>query len=759
VNVALSYAAARFRSRHRRVLVAAAGIAAASAMVGAAVTVWWSFSTGFDRAAARADLPDAIASFDPLPRSAIASRAEALPNLRAVGYRLVASGRHLWFGSHGSDHTTVIGVEGRPRGYGLVSGHDFSAGDDVVVEAGLARTWHLHVGDELELDGQPLHVTGVAVAPDTVAFPLAKGPRLWLPYQTVRALDGAPPDVVNQALIWVRDPRKLDVTLSQARMASYGVTGLQFVTRRGVRALIGQAGGIVIALLGAFSLVALATAGAMLGAAAAADVQRRLPSIGLLRAVGASKRGIALTFAVEGALIAAPAATVGIFVGWLVAGGPTERLLSSLNELPPGSSLLGLLTAALAAIVLIVAAASALPAWRACRHSPVEALRGADVVVVKRTARVSPGPAGLGLRLALARPLRTGAVAVVLALSASVVLLILAIASLLARLHATPAAVGKRYELAVSAPASAAGRIARLPGVAGATPRWSVDAADSFDLGEPFTLVAYGADHTLWEAPPLAEGRRIRGPREVEVGLGLAQALDLHPGAMLAAQLAGGAEVRFRVVGIDRVLQDQGLVAYVQPERLLRTIPWSDASVAVKLKPGATGSAVEAALSGAGYYATSSGGVSGEAVQGWAGRNGGFVSILVALLRAIALLDGAVCVYVLVQMLALTAQERRQALGVVRAVGASRGQLALIFAASALAVTALAAPASVVLERHVIAPLVTRLTASYVSVPVIAGGAPIAIVVSAMLLAAVAAAFMVARSASREAVVTALREE
>jgi FtsX-like permease family len=228
---------------------------------------------------------------------------------------------------------------------------------------------------------------------------------------------------------------------------------------------------------------------------------------------------------------------------------------------------------------------------------------------------------------------------------------------------------------------------------------------------------------------------------------------------MLAAQLAGRAEVRFRVVGIDRVLQDQGLVAYVQPERLLRTIPWSDASVAVKLKPGATGSAVEAALSGAGYYATSSGGVSGEAVQGWAGRNGGFVSILVALLRAIALLDGAVCVYVLVQMLALTAQERRQALGVVRAVGASRGQLALIFAASALAVTALAAPASVMLERHVIAPLVTRLTASYVSLPVIAGGAPIAIVVSAMLLAAVAAAFMVARSASREAVVTALREE
>jgi putative ABC transport system permease protein len=728
-------------------------------MVGAAVTVCWSLSTGFDRAAARAGLPDAIASFDPLPRSAVASRAEALPNVRAVGYRLVISGRHVRFGSYGSDHATVIGVQGGRRGYGLVSGHDLGAGDDAVVEAGLARTWHLHVGDYVDLDGQPFRVAGIAVAPDTVAYPLAKGPRLWLRYPAVRALDGERPGVVNQALIWVKDPRRLDVTLSQARMASYGVSGLQFVTRRGVRALVGQAGGIVIALLVAFSLVALATAGAMLAAAAAADVQRRLPSIGVLRAVGASTRGIVLTFATEAALVAAPAAAVGIFLGWLVAAGPTARLLLSLNELPPGPSLAGLLAAALAAIVLLVAAASAWPAWRACRRSPVEALRGADVVSVKRAAPVAPGPAGLGLRLALARPLRTAAVGAVLALSASVVLLILAIATLLARLHATPAAVGKRYELAVSAPASAANRIARTPGVAGATPLWSVDAADSFDLGEPFTLVAYGSDHTRWEAPPLAEGRRIRDPNEVEVGLGLAQALDLHPGAMLAAQLAGGPELRFRVVGIDRVLQDQGLVGYVQPERLLRGVPWAGASVAVKLKPGADGSAVEAALTRAGYFSTSSGGVSGEAVQGWAGRNGGFVSILVGLLRAIAVLDGAVCVYVLVQMLALTAQERRQALGVVRALGASPRQLALIFAASALAVAALAAPVGIVLERQVIAPLVARLTASYVSLPLTAGGATIAVVVAAMFAAAAAAALLVARTASREAVVNALREE
>jgi ABC-type antimicrobial peptide transport system permease subunit len=64
-----------------------------------------------------------------------------------------------------------------------------------------------------------------------------------------------------------------------------------------------------------------------------------------------------------------------------------------------------------------------------------------------------------------------------------------------------------------------------------------------------------------------------------------------------------------------------------------------------------------------------------------------------------------------------------------------------------------------VLERQVIAPLVGRLAASYVSLPLTAGGITIAVVVAAMFAAAAAAAWLVARTASREAVVNALREE
>jgi ABC-type lipoprotein release transport system permease subunit len=759
VNAVLRYGLARFRTSRGRTFLRASGIVAAAAMVGAAVTVAWGLSTGFDRAASRAQLPDAIASFDALPLGDVSARVGALPNLRAAAYRLTVSGRHVEANGNESGHATLVGVRSGPRAYALLRGHDLRADGQAVVEAGLARAWGVRPGEPITIDGREFEVVGVGLSPDTVAFPLAKGPRLWLRYDDVQALAGASPGAVNQALLWVRDPRQLDVTLAQARAASYGVSGLQFVTRAGVSALVANAGGIVIALLIGFSIAALAAAGAMLAATAASDVQRRLSSIGLLRAVGASRTGVALGFGAEAALIAFPAASLGVFLGWLVASGPATRLLESVNELPPGRSLAALLVLADAAIVALVAAASALPALRAARRSPLETLAAADVRGTPPHARLPSGPAGLGFRLALARPFRTAATVAVLGASAAIILLILTIATVLAGLRTSPAAVGRRYQLTVDGPASASGEVARMRGVSAVTPRWSLDAADSFDLGEPFTLVAFGGDHTAWEDPPLAEGRRIRNDQEAEVGLGLAQALNLHPGATLAAQVPSGRELRFRVVGIDRVLQEEGRLAYVQPRRLLAATPWAQSTLAVKLAPGADAGRIESELATRGLFGSSSGGISSDSVRGWARRNGGFVSILVSLLRTIALLDGIVCLYVLAQMLALTAQERRRAVALVRACGGSARQLAAVFAGAALPVAALAAPLGILLERSVVGPTVSRLAATYVSLPLTAGLAPIAIVTCGLLAAAYGASWWVGRSAVGEPVIIGLREE
>ena len=112
----------------------------------------------------------------------------------------------------------------------------------------------------------------------------------------------------NTALLWLNDPSKADVTLTQARAVAFGLGKLQFITRTGVKILLSQAAGIVISLLVAFSLVALVAAGTMLAAGAHAEVQRRLTGFGVQRALGFGPGRIAAQQAVEAAVVAVPAA-------------------------------------------------------------------------------------------------------------------------------------------------------------------------------------------------------------------------------------------------------------------------------------------------------------------------------------------------------------------------------------------------------------------------------------------------------------------
>ena len=55
---------ASLRGRPGRALLTAVGIAAAGLVLGVALTVAYALSTGFDRAAQRADLPTIVARFD-----------------------------------------------------------------------------------------------------------------------------------------------------------------------------------------------------------------------------------------------------------------------------------------------------------------------------------------------------------------------------------------------------------------------------------------------------------------------------------------------------------------------------------------------------------------------------------------------------------------------------------------------------------------------------------------------------------------------
>jgi hypothetical protein len=346
------------------------------------------------------------------------------------------------------------------------------------------------------------------------------------------------------------------------------------------------------------------------------------------------------------------------------------------------------------------------------------------------------------------RRARLAATVVTLGLSTGFVLLMLALASALSALETDPQALGKRYQLTASMPASTVPRVRALPGVVAAAPRYETEAADSYFLGETIDVIAYPGDHTLFEAPPLVAGRRLRGAHEAEVGVGLADALGLSPGSTLALALSSGSELRLRVSGLVSSLDHDGRVAYIPSRALLRAAPGAPFSVAVELAPGANPSRVTAALVRLGAAPTLASGATARGVP--------LVDTLRTILLAIAVVDGLVCLYALIQAATLTVQERRRTVAVLRACGAGAGAVRELLLGATLALVVPAAVVGVVLERFVFGPALSHLAVNYATLALDPTSAEILATLAGLAVASAVAVLWVARTASRESVVSGL---
>lgn len=730
---------ANVRARRGRAVLSGLGILLVATMLAVAATVSYGLETGFDRSAAEADLPDVLVSFDSQPASSVRERIAALPDLEAFSLREQLTSVPFRAGRESDDNGVVEVVGPGRRGYAIVAGRDVSRRGGVVIEEGLATDWGLGVGDRIRVyDSPPLPIVGLARAPSNVAFPLA-APHIYVSLAAYRAATRQhSARQVNLAQIWLKDPSQLDAVLVQARMSSYGLSGLSLITRSGVRVVVDQAAGIVIALLAALSLIALLTAATMLTAAARAEIQRRLHAIGIWRAIGASRGHVARVAAFEALFVAVPAAALGVGAGALLATGPSDRLLGLLNQDGPGSALIAPLLGCFALTVAIPALAAAWPAWRAAGGPPLALLRGSEIGGGR--SRRGPARGGLlrlGARLATTRRVRLVATLASLAICTSFVLLMLALAAELNTLANDPTALGRRYQLSASLPASAAPRVRALPGVSAVGPRWEVSAVDAYSLGEITYVIAFRGDHTKFEDPPLVEGSRLGGSRQAEVGRGLAQLLGLRVGSTLALALASGRELRLRVSGIVSALEHDGRVAYVSERALLGAEPDAPEKLAVILKPGADTKTVTAELQRLGADVTASTGVAGG------GKT--LVDALRGLLLTIAAVDGLVCLYMLTQALALTAAERRSAIAVLRACGAGAHSIRVLLAGAALAVLVPAAVVAVLLERLVLGPAVSRLAQGYATLALGADAAEIAVLLLGLALIGTVAVWWVVR--------------
>ncbi len=231
----------------------------------------------------------------------------------------------------------------------------------------------------------------------------------------------------------------------------------------------------------------------------------------------------------------------------------------------------------------------------------------------------------------------------------------------------------------------------------------------------------------------------------------MADALGLRPGSILAAQIPDGGEVRFRVAGIVRALENDGRIAWVQPERLLAARPDLNPQVVVRLKPGADPATVTRELVELGARLQPVGAAQTD--------NAAFLAVLAAVLRGVGLAVGLVCLYALVQALTVTARERRGAVALLRACGADGTTVGLVLAGAAVAVAIPAAILGVVLELAIFGPLVVRLAAGFASLPLSPTLGQVALVTGGLLALSVLATALVARRVMREPIIAGLREE
>ena len=656
----------------------ALGVLAASLVVGHGATVGYGLATGFDRAAdARRPARRDRALRRRSARGDVDARVRALPNLagallplRAAQPAARRAPAHAT--RKGAVQTSCSAAAAATRSStaatcatGARRGRDRARARARVGPA--ASATRSRVGPPR----RALRVVGIALSPDNVAYPLAQRRRASTSPSAscgrARLRAGCRP---TSRCCGSTTRRKADVTLTQARAIVVRARPAAVRhPRRACGSCSSQAAGIVISLLVAFSLVALVAAGTMLAAGAHAEVQRRLTRASACSARSASRPArIAALQAVEAALVAVPAARAG-HRGRRAASspGPAAALLAALNELAPGAALLGPLAARLLAVVALVVAPR-----RGRRGAPRGARRRRSCAAATSRRRAAPRAARgglLGARRALRdrRPRRAGSPRWPRSrVCAGVVTLMLALASLLERLRDDPGTVGKRYQLTVALP-----RLRLLDAVRRAARRGRRRRALQRRRGRLVPARRAAAARRLPRRPHAlrgaAAGRRAggcAGPARPRSALGLADALGLRPGldARGAAARAAARCASASPASCARSRTTAGSPGCSR-DRLLAADPDLGAAASRSgSRRAPTARRVDARLRGARRAAAAR-------RRGATTDNAAFLGVLAAVLRGVGLAVGLVCLYALVQALAMTARERRGAVALLRACG------------------------------------------------------------------------------------------
>ncbi|HET7236246.1 MAG TPA: FtsX-like permease family protein [Actinomycetota bacterium] len=255
-----------------------------------------------------------------------------------------------------------------------------SGPDQVVIDAGTAERYSIQLGDRMEVlfEGAPgeFEVVGLAAYGEsdsllgaTIAlFDLATAQQR---LGKVGQLDTI--SVVAEAGVSAIElQRRIGAALPEGVEA---ITAATYVSEQ--QDQVQQGLGFFRTALLVFAFVALFVGSFIIFNTFAIIVAQRTRELGLLRALGASSRQVMTSVVLEAILVGVVASAIGVVVGIGIAIG-LQALLSGIGlELPGSATVIQVRTVVVSIVIgtLITVIASVVPARRAARVTPIQALR------------------------------------------------------------------------------------------------------------------------------------------------------------------------------------------------------------------------------------------------------------------------------------------------------------------------------------------------------------------------------------------------
>ena len=265
------------------------------------------------------------------------------------------------------------GILALKRGWRLTGAFP-SRPQEILVGSEIARERGWHPGQSVALPG----LKGAAGTVSAILSPSASADDLFifLPLSSAQKLFERPGELTH-ILVRLDSPENLDVVVGELRGCDAGLE-MTVVPLAHLFQTIQSLVQSTRLLLGSVALVALLCAGAGVSNTILMAVSERTREIGVLRALGASRGAVFGLIWGETALLCLISGAIGLLGGLLGAGALESALRARLPFVPhdallhPETRVMGF---CLAVALLLGSLAALLPAWRAARLAPSEALR------------------------------------------------------------------------------------------------------------------------------------------------------------------------------------------------------------------------------------------------------------------------------------------------------------------------------------------------------------------------------------------------